>query len=203
MRPLRVSVLVSGEGTTMAALADRWAPDPSPPGRIVLVLADRSGAPALERARARGLPAEILSPKEAGGPDAWASALDARLVARGTDLVILAGFLSILPPAWVDRWGDRAINLHPSLLPRFGGPGMHGRHVHEAVLASGEGETGVTVHVVTASVDRGPILWQERLPIRAGETPETLRQRLAPLEVDALDRVVRRFADGRLPLPYR
>ncbi|MCW6167194.1 MAG: phosphoribosylglycinamide formyltransferase, partial [Thermoplasmatales archaeon] len=97
----------------------------------------------------------------------------------------------------------RALNVHPSLLPRYGGKGMHGAKVHAAVLAAGERETGVTVHLVTGDVDAGPTLEQRRMTVEAQDTSETLRARLAPLELEALDSVVRRFAQGDLPLPYR
>ena len=116
---------------------------------------------------------------------------------------MLAGFLSILPPSWVETWKGRALNLHPSLLPRYGGAGMHGFKVHQAVIAAREPETGATVHLVTTDVDAGPILAQARLPVLAADTPETLRARLAPVEVALLSETVLKFARGERPLPYR
>ena len=113
-----------------------------------------------------------------------------------------AGFLTILPDDWVVRWRGRAINLHPSLLPKYGGRGLYGPRVHRAVLAAGEAETGATVHLVTEEVDRGPTIAQARLAVLPGDTPATLRARLHPVEVELLATTLRRFAEGTLPLPY-
>jgi phosphoribosylglycinamide formyltransferase-1 len=118
------------------------------------------------------------------------------------ELVVLAGFLSILPNRWVDRWRGRAINIHPSLLPRHGGPGMYGPRVHRAVLASGDRETGATVHIVTSDVDGGPTVAQERMAVLPDDTPDTLRARLHPIEVNLLAVTIRKFAEGELPLPF-
>ncbi len=199
--PLRVAVLASGAGTTLEALAGLWS-QPGSPVTIVLVVCDRPGARVMERAHALGLSVALLERR--GVPlDAWSQALTERLRAANAELIVLAGFLSILPPSWVEAWRGRAINLHPSLLPRYGGRGMHGHHVHEAVLAAHDRETGATVHLVTPDVDAGPTIAQSRLAVRADDTPESLRARLAPVEVDLLNTTVLRFARGELPLPYR
>lgn len=198
--PLPVGVLVSGEGTTLDGLA-RFAGEHPTDFRIALVVSDRPEAGALDRARARGLPVVVV-PSRPRAPDRWSQELTQALEAAGVRLVVLAGFLSILPPPWVARWEGRAVNLHPSLLPKFGGRGMHGRRVHEAVIAAGERESGVTVHLVTGEVDAGPTIAQARLPVLPGDTPESLRERLRPLEVELLAATVRRFAAGELPLPY-
>jgi phosphoribosylglycinamide formyltransferase 1 len=198
--PLRVGILASGEGTTFDGVADAIASEPDRV-RIVLLLSDRAGAPVLERARRRGIPAVVVAPAGRAKND-WADELTTELVAHGADVVVLAGFLGILPAPWVERWRGRAMNLHPSLLPRYGGRGMHGRRIHEAVLAAGERETGATLHLVTLDVDGGPAVAQERLSIVPGDTPDTLRERLHPVEVGLLERTLRRFADGELPLPY-
>lgn len=198
--PLPIAVLVSGEGTTLDALAE-LAAGGSLPARIVLVLANRSGIGALEKAARRGLPAVVVPSRDAP-VDAWSERVTAELDSRGVELVVLAGFLKIFPPSWIERWNGRVINIHPALLPRYGGHGMYGAHVHEAVLASGDPETGATVHLVTAAVDGGPILAQERIPVLPGDTPESLRTRIHPVEVALLADTIRRFADGSLPLPY-
>jgi phosphoribosylglycinamide formyltransferase 1 len=198
--PLRLGLLVSGEGTTLEGLAGALASN-SATVRIAVAVADRPGTRAIERAERRGLPvAVVLDP--GSGTDAWGDRLTGVLVEYGVDVVVLAGFLSILPPTWVERWRGRAVNVHPSLLPKYGGRGMHGRRVHEAVLAAGDTETGATVHLVTGTVDGGPSIAQERIPVRVGDTTETLRDRLRPVEVELLASTVRRFADGTLPLPY-
>jgi len=200
MRPLPIAVLVSGEGTTLEGIAEQVIGGHLP-ARIVLVVADRVHAPAIERARRRGLPTIVL-PSKGVDPLAWSMRLSDELNAQGVELVVLAGFLTILPPEWVERWRGRAINLHPSLLPRHGGPGLYGERVHRAVLAAGDRETGATVHLVTSDVDRGPTIAQERIEVQPDETPASLRRRLHPIEVALLSATIRRFADGSLPLPY-
>ncbi|MCI4365809.1 MAG: phosphoribosylglycinamide formyltransferase [Thermoplasmata archaeon] len=199
-RTLTVGALVSGEGTTVEALAE-MAAGGHLPVRFALVVADRPHAPAIARARARGLPTLVL-PTHGVEPEVWAARLTQELEAQDVELVVLAGFLSILPRSWVERWQGRAINLHPSLLPRYGGPGLYGRKVLEAVLAARERTTGATVHLVTDEVDRGPPLAQERIPVVPDDTPESLRARLHPVEVALLAATLRRFAEGSLPLPY-
>jgi len=198
--PLRVGILASGEGTTFEGVADTWASD-ADPVRIEVVVSDRPGARVLERARARGVPA-LTVPRAGAGSERWAEQLTAALESHHVELVVLAGFLSILPPRWVERWKGRAINLHPSLLPRYGGRGMYGLRVHAAVLASGDRESGATVHLVTGAIDGGPPIAQTRVPVLPGDTPESLRARLHPVEVALLAVTVRRFAEGSLPLPY-
>jgi phosphoribosylglycinamide formyltransferase-1 len=198
--PLALGVLVSGEGTTLDGLAAAIA-DEGDRVRIVLVISDRAGVGALERARSRGF-ATLVRPYSVPDTEEWSKGVTKDLEARGVDLVVLAGFLSILPASWAAHWRGRAVNLHPSLLPRYGGRGMHGRRVHEAVLAAGDRETGVTVHLVTRDVDGGPTVAQQRVPVVPGDTPESLRERLRPVEVALLVSTVRRFADGSLRLPY-
>ncbi len=200
-RTLPVAVLVSGEGTTLEGLAE-LADGGHLPIRICLVVSDRPHAPAIERARRRGIPTIVL-PTKGTDPKEWSDRLTRELVERGVDLVVLAGYLSILPPQWVDLWAGRAVNVHPALLPRHGGPGMYGPRVHRAVLAAGEKETGATVHVVTSTVDGGPVVAQERMPVLDDDTPDSLRARLHPIEVALLAATLRRFAEGDLPLPYR
>ena len=199
-RTLPIAVLVSGEGTTLEGLAE-LAMGGHLPVRIVLVVADRPHARAIERARLRGIPTIVL-PSRGVDPNVWSDRLTKELVEQGVELVVLAGFLSILPPRWVDRWEGRAVNLHPALLPAHGGPGMYGPKVHRAVLDSGERETGATVHLVTPEVDGGPVIAQEKIPVLPDDTPDTLRARLHPVEVALLAETLRRFAEGLLPLPY-
>ncbi len=199
-RPLAIGVLVSGEGTTLDAIAE-LAGGGHLAVQIALVVADRPHAPAIEKARRRGL-ATIVLPSRGTDPERWATQLTQELKARGVELVVLAGFLSILPSSWVAAWRGRALNLHPSLLPRHGGRGLYGERVHRAVLDSGDRLTGATVHLVTPEVDRGPTIAQERITVEAGDTPASLRARLHPVEVRLLAETLRRFAEGTLPLPY-
>ena len=199
-RTLPIAVLVSGEGTTLEGLAE-LAVGGHLPARIVLVVSDRPHAPAVERARRRGIPTIVL-PSKGVEPGVWSDRLTRELREKGVELVVLAGFLSILPPRWVDEWRGRAINIHPALLPRHGGPGMYGPRVHRAVLAAGDKETGATVHLVTSDLDAGPTIAQEPIPVLPEDTPESLRARLHPVEVALLAATIRRFAEGELPLPY-
>ncbi|MCI4334857.1 MAG: phosphoribosylglycinamide formyltransferase [Thermoplasmata archaeon] len=199
-RPLAVAVLVSGQGSLLEPLSES-SRSGTIAFRIALVVSDRAGTPAIERARRAGLPTEVLP--RAGADDArWSRSLDFLLRSRGVDLVLLAGFLSVLPPGFLAGWRGRVINVHPSLLPRHGGPGMFGLRVHAAVLASGEATTGATVHLVTDTVDGGPALAHRELPVETGDTPERLRDRLRPLELEALFEVLGQFATGRWALPY-
>jgi phosphoribosylglycinamide formyltransferase-1 len=198
-RPLPIGVLVSGAGTTLDALAESIQGG-HVPARIVLVVADRAGTGAIDLARTRGLPTlELL---RSGSPESkWEFELDAQLRALGTELLLLAGFLSILPASFVQRWAGRIINVHPSLLPRHGGPGLYGARVHESVLASGDSETGATVHLVDEGVDTGRILEQPRVPIESGDTAAILREKVRPLEIAAISEVLRKIAEGVWTLP--
>ncbi len=196
----RFGVLASGEGTTLDALAEEIAVGHLP-AAIALVVIDRPNARAIERARRRGLPT-LLLPSRGVDREEWSDRLTRELDDHGVRLVVLTGFLSILPASWVAHWRGRALNIHPSLLPKYGGMGMYGAHVHEAVLAGGETETGVTVQLVTEEVDGGPALVQEAVPVEPGDTPATLRARVHPVEVRLLSETIRRFALGELPLPY-
>ncbi|MFI5419153.1 MAG: phosphoribosylglycinamide formyltransferase, partial [Candidatus Lutacidiplasmatales archaeon] len=199
-RVLPVAVLASGEGTTLEGLAEAIS-GAQVPARIALVISDRPNAHVIERARRLGLPTGII-PFHGRPPGEAASALDRALEESGSELVVLAGFLSILPRDWVRAWSGRVINVHPSLLPKYGGRGMYGAHVHEAVLAAGERESGVSVHLVFEEVDRGTVLLQARFPVVPGDTPETLRARAHPVELELLGEAVGNFAEGRWPLPY-
>jgi phosphoribosylglycinamide formyltransferase-1 len=198
-RRLALALLVSGEGTLLEALAEA-SQSGRLPARIVLVVADRPHVRAIERARQRGFPTEVL-PLRGVPEDRWSAALDAHLRAQGAEICLLAGFLAILPGPFLERWRGRVLNVHPSLLPKFGGKGMYGLRVHAEVLAAGETHTGATVHLVTEAVDGGPILAQREIPIEMGETPDRLRERVRLVEVEALTLVLRRLAEGRLALP--
>jgi len=201
-RVVNLAVLVSGAGTTLEALADRILAGQLP-AQIVLVVADRLGTPAIERARRRGLDTVVRPLRTAASGAAWTEEVAPELERREVDLVVLAGFLSVVPKEFLARFRDRVLNLHPSLLPKYGGPGMYGLRVHAAVLLAGEKETGVTVHRVTEAVDAGPILYQIRVPVLPDDTPERLRTRLHPVEVRALVATISRYARDELPLPHR
>jgi len=180
--PYRVAVCVSGGGSNLQALMDRLRGEE--PARVVLVLSNRPDAGGLERAKAAGVPAEVLSdPSDASE---WIT----RLGRREVDLLVLAGYLKLVPPGVVKKYAGRIVNIHPALLPDFGGAGMYGRRVHQAVLASGAAESGPTVHLVDEEYDRGAILAQRRVPVRADDTPETLAARVLAEEHRLLPEVV-------------
>ena len=182
--PVRVAVLVSGGGTNLQALLD--ALHNSPVARVVRVISNRPGAGALERARRAGAATTVLS--NPADPHELLVAL------RDAQLVVLAGYLKLVPPAVVTQFRGRMINIHPALLPDFGGPGMYGHHVHAAVLASGARESGATVHFVDEAFDRGDIIAQEKVPVMDGDTPETLAARVLEAEHRLLPRVVLELA---------
>lgn len=189
----RVAVCVSGGGSNLQALLD--ALQGEAPARVVLVLSNRPDAGGLERARQAGVPAEVL------GDPADTTDWITRLGRRDVDLVVLAGYLKLVPPGVITKYRGRMINIHPALLPAFGGPGMYGRRVHEAVLASGATETGATVHLVDEEFDRGDILAQRRVPVLAGDTPESLAARVLEAEHRLLPAVVLAAARAGRPVP--
>ncbi|HXE58048.1 MAG TPA: phosphoribosylglycinamide formyltransferase [Gemmatimonadales bacterium] len=192
--PIRVAVCISGRGSNLRALFD--ALTPGAPAEVVLVLSNRAGAAGLERARERGVPAVVLrDPHDAGE---WLALLDAHRV----DLVVLAGYLKLVPAGVIERYRGRIINVHPALLPAFGGPGMYGRRVHEAVLAAGARESGATVHLVDEVYDRGPILAQARVPVLPGDTPDTLAERVLAAEHRLLPAAVLAAARAGRPVPF-
>ena len=173
----RVAVLVSGGGTNLEALFNAQAAGDLPHGEIVLVLSSNPGAFALERAKRRGVPAFAVSRKQLG-PEGFEAALMKKLVEYRVDLIVLAGFLSILSENFVRRWPDRIVNVHPSLIPAFCGKGYYGLKVHEAALRRGVKVTGATVHLVNEIPDGGRILLQKAVEVQPGDTPETLQRRV-------------------------
>ncbi len=184
MTPVRVAVLASGGGTNLQALLD--ALHDAPLARVTRVVTNRPTAGALERARRSGVPGTVL--KDANDAAELLAALG------DAQLVVLAGYLKLVPASVVARFRGRMINIHPALLPDFGGPGMYGHHVHEAVLASGAKESGVTVHFVDEAFDRGAIIAQVRVPIEIGDTPDTLAARVLEAEHRLLPKVVLELA---------
>jgi len=188
----RVAVCASGGGSNLQALLDRLQADA--PARVALVLSNRGDAGALERARKAGVPAEVLSdPQDA---TEWLT----RLGRRDVDLVVLAGYLKLVPPGIVQKYRGRMVNIHPALLPSFGGPGMYGRRVHEAVLRAGAAESGPTVHLVDEVYDRGEILAQRRVPVLPDDTPDTLAARVLAEEHRLLPEVVLAAARAGRPV---
>ncbi len=192
---MRVGVLASGYGSNLQALLDVAAA--GAPYEVAVVIANVATAPALDRARRAGVPAYFVDHR-GRTRRAFESDLARLLSEARVDLVCLAGFLRILSPRFVSQFPGRILNIHPALLPAFGGPGMYGDRVHEAVLASGARQSGCTIHLVDESVDGGPIVTQAVVPVLEGDTPATLAARVAEAEHRLYPAVVRAIAEGRL-----
>ena len=178
MRKARIAVLVSGGGTNLQALIDAERAGAIPHGEIVLVVSSKPGVYALERAAAAGIPREVVSRREAASQEAFEDGLLTVLREARAELVVLAGFLSILGPRVIAAYPERIINVHPSLIPSFCGAGFYGLRVHEAALSYGVKVTGATVHLVNEIPDGGRILLQRAVDILPGDTPEVLQRRV-------------------------
>lgn len=178
MNKARIAVLVSGGGTNLQALLDAQSAGRLRHGEIVLVVSNNPEAYALTRAERAGVEAVTLTRAAYGGQEGFEAQLAALLEARGIDLIVLAGFMSILSGAFTRRYDRRILNIHPSLIPAFCGKGYYGLKVHEAALAYGVKVTGATVHFVNEVPDGGQILLQKAVPIRPDDTPETLQKRV-------------------------
>lgn len=193
---LRLGVLISGGGSTLMNLHATIQARRLRGARIDTVVSSRARVAGVSRAQEAGLPVTIIRPIDYPSNQAFSAALAEHLRATGVDLVVMAGFLVFwdFPP----DFAGRIINIHPALLPRFGGQGMHGHHVHEAVIAAGVPETGCTVHLVDHEYDHGPILAQTRVACRPDDTPESLAERVQEAERDLYPRVIQRVADHGL-----
>ena len=174
----RVAILVSGGGTNLQALLESEARGENPNGKIVLVVASKPGVYALERAANFGVESAVVARKEYADSQAFDSALLDTLQSHQIDVVVLAGFLSVLGPRVIEAYPNRILNVHPSLIPSFCGPGFYGLRVHEAALARGVKVTGATVHLVNEECDGGPILLQKAVAVQPGDTPEVLQKRV-------------------------
>ena len=193
---LNILVLVSGGGSNLQALLDAEKTGVLPSGaKIAAVISDRSGAYALERAKAAGIPASVEKPDLGLSKPERRRELSSRILRLCREmqisLIVHAGFLSILAGDIIDEYSGRMINIHPALLPKYGGQGMYGIHVHRAVLAAGESESGCTVNLVEAGIDTGQILLQRRVPVLPGDSPEALAERVLREEHIAIVEAVR------------
>ena len=196
---LKIAVCVSGGGTNLQALIDAQNRGELSGGQIVRVIASRPDAGALERAKKAGIPGAVVRRKDYADASAFDAALLAELEGCGAELVVLAGYLSILSESVVSRYADRILNVHPSLIPSFCGKGYYGLKVHEAVLAYGVKVTGATVHFVNEMPDGGAILLQQAVEVWPDDTPETLQRRvMEQAEWKLLPRAVALFCEGRI-----
>ena len=175
---LKVAVLVSGGGTNLQAILDAQAAGAIPHGQVSLVVASKPGVYALERAAKAGVESAVVSRRDYPSAEAFDAALLDTLQSHGIQLVVLAGFLSILGPSVIAAYPDRIVNVHPSLIPSFCGEGFYGLRVHEAALAKGVKVTGATVHLVNEVCDGGRILLQKAVDVEPGDTPEILQKRV-------------------------
>lgn len=180
----RIAVLASGGGTNLQAIIDHFAAIANPAGTIVLVASNHDKCGALDRGRKAGIPTEVFDATDDG------TALNALLDKASAELVVLAGYLKQIPERVIHKYHGRIINIHPGLLPDFGGPGMYGSRVHAAVLASGATTTGLTVHFVDDEYDHGPVIAQWRVRVKIDDTAESLAERVLSAEHVVYPRVV-------------
>ena len=195
----KIAVLVSGGGTNLQALIDAEKSGIIKNGKISLVISNVKGAYALERAENAGIKTETVIKKELGSQDAFEETIKSLLTENGIDLIVLAGFMSILSEDFTKSYPHRIINVHPSLIPSFCGKGFYGLHVHEAALAKGVKVTGATVHFVNEIPDGGEIILQKAVEIKEGDTPEVLQKRvMVEAEWNILPEAVSLFCQDRL-----
>ena len=198
-RETRIAVLVSGGGTNLQALIDAQGRGELGNGRITLVIASKPGVYALERAANHGIEARVLARKDYDSIAAYSKALADAMEEIGIDLVVLAGFLTIIDEQVYERFPNRILNVHPALIPSFCGKGYYGLRVHEAALEKGVRISGATVHIVTPECDAGPIVLQKAVEVKADDTPEILQRRIMEeAEWKILPEAVKLFCDGKI-----
>jgi phosphoribosylglycinamide formyltransferase 1 len=192
---LRAAVLVSGGGSNLEAILMAWKAGELPRVAMALVLSNRADAFALTRAKNHGVEQVLVESKSFADDALFQDAVLHALVKANIDVIFLAGYLKRIGPKIIQRFKGRILNIHPGLLPKYGGAGMYGHHVHDAVLKSGDKESGCTVHVVDEEFDHGPILAQVRVPVKPGDTAETLAARILEQEHQLYPRVIREFTE--------
>lgn len=201
---LKIVVCVSGGGTNLQAILDAIDSGTITNTEILAVISNNKGAKALDRARAKGIEAKVISPKQYPDRDAFDRDFTAQLVEIHPDLIVLAGFLVRIPPQMVEAFSGRIINIHPSLIPSFCGVGYYGLKVHEKALERGVKVTGATVHFVDEGMDEGPIIAQKAVRVEEGDTPEILQQRvMEQAEWILLPKAIDDIANGRIQINDR
>jgi phosphoribosylglycinamide formyltransferase-1 len=200
MTPLRIAVLLSGNGTTLQNILDRSAQGLLD-ADVVCVVSSRADAYGLERARRADVHAVAVPRKDFDTADAFGDAIWDEVRRHEPGLVVLAGFMSLLPIP--PDFKNRIMNVHPALIPAFSGKGMYGHHVHEAVIEYGVKLSGVTVHFVDAEYDRGPVILQGSVPVLEDDTPDTLAERVQAEERELYPKAIQLFAEGRLRVEGR
>jgi phosphoribosylglycinamide formyltransferase-1 len=196
---MRLAFFASGNGTTMRNIAGAIA-DGVIAAEAVLLISNKPDCPAMQWAKAHGIPTRAISRKTHPDDSAGDNAMLAALREARADLVILSGYLDKIGPKVIAAYAPRIINIHPALLPEFGGKGMYGRHVHEAVLRAGRKQSGASVNIVSDAYDAGPVIAQKRIPVLSGDTVETLAARVEAAEKDLMIETVRAITAGELKL---
>lgn len=194
---MNIAVFASGRGSNFQAILSALQRGQLP-ARVTLLVSNKSNTDALELARAHGIPAVHLSPLHFPSEDAYVDRLLALLREHSVDLIALAGYLKRIPLRVIEQYRNRIVNIHPALLPKYGGGGMYGIHVHEAVIAAGEKISGATVHLVDEEYDHGAILMQKTVDVVSHDTPESLAAKVLPIEHELYTLVLRAFAEGRV-----
>ena len=200
MAKLKLGILASHGGTNAQAIMEN-ARAGAINAEVAVVVSNNASAQVLERARKAGVPGEVVNAVRYPGEGEEDRALVGVLGRYGIELVVLAGYMKKLGPAMLAAFRNRIVNVHPALLPKHGGTGKYGLHVHESVITSGDTETGVTVHLVDEQYDHGRILGQTRLPVVPGDTPETLQQRVLKVEHEFYSEIIAKIANGKIKLP--
>lgn len=196
---MKIAVFVSGGGTNLQAIIDNTKDGILKDVEIVLVLSSSKNAYALERAANNGIPSAVVSRKDFDSVETWDNAVVEAVDKSGAELIVLAGYLSLLGPKIVSKYSNRIINIHPALIPSFCGAGMYGIRPHKAALAKGVKVSGATVHFVNENYDEGPILLQKAVDVLPDDTPETLQKRIMQeCEWKLLPQAIRLIADGRV-----
>jgi phosphoribosylglycinamide formyltransferase-1 len=200
---LRIAVFASGKGSNAQAILHAVSQGYIPHADVVLVLSDRTQAGALDIARSCLIPAVHCSRLQYEDDMKFVEALAAILHTYKVNFIALAGYLKKIPSAIINEYRNRIVNIHPALLPAFGGPGMFGMHVHEAVIASGARMSGATVHIVDEEYDKGPIVLQSSVEVHPGDTPEALAARVLEIEHQLYPEALKLFAEGRVRIEGR
>ena len=200
--PLRIAVFASGTGTNLEAILEAIEQDILK-AQVALVVSNKPNAGALERASKRDIPTEIIALQSFSSEEEFVAAVQTILSQHEVNFIALAGYLKKIPSGLIQSYRNRIVNIHPALLPAFGGPGMYGKHVHRAVLEFGARWSGATVHIVDENYDTGPIVLQKPVPVYQEDTAETLAERVLIVEHRLYVEALRLFAEGRVEIQGR
>lgn len=199
---MNVAVFASGRGSNFQAILSAIQQGYLP-ARVTLLISNKADAGAVELARAHNIPALHLSQKSFSSEDAYAARMLDVLHEHHVEMIALAGYLKRIPSAVIERYRNKILNVHPALLPAFGGPGMYGHHVHDAVIACGAKVSGATVHIVDEEYDRGPIVIQKSLEVANDDTPESLAAKVLNIEHEIYPKALKAFVEGRVKIEGR